>query len=337
MIDHTSTSVSYTVVGDSNVSASDLQNIALGLEPAGTQSVYHAVTTKKSTETSGGSTKTDVSTTGQTYTKTSDGAGASTLSVASDQSTDVVSGSTDVDDVAVPNSVSADGRLMTTSFSLAPLALFSNNVGTSTTTVSVSYDGASPVTLESYSSTSASDSYDGYGVGTRSGILEGTVVLTRILPAADAPSTTQSAGQSSPTYVFDPLTGGSVLQTAPVSTTGGGPTSETIAEHILTMSVVGTSASDLGQLQKMVQGALSGIVNASTLVGALQTQIATQQTFNSALSDSLTSGIGSLVDADMNVASVRLQAEQTQQQLGIQALSVANQNSQLVLKLFQAA
>ena len=103
------------------------------------------------------------------------------------------------------------------------------------------------------------------------------------------------------------------------------------------MSVVGTSASDLGQLQKMVQGALSGIVNASTLVGALQTQIATQQTFNSALSDSLTSGIGSLVDADMNVASVRLQAEQTQQQLGIQALSVANQNSQLVLKLFQAA
>ena len=43
---------------------------------------------------------------------------------------------------------------------------------------------------------------------------------------------------------------------------------------------------------------------------------------------------GSLVDADMNVASTRLQALQTQQQLGIQSLSIANQNSQLILKLF---
>ena len=53
--------------------------------------------------------------------------------------------------------------------------------------------------------------------------------------------------------------------------------------------------------------------------------------------DALTSGVGSLVDADMNVASTRLQALQTQQQLGIQALSMANNNSQLILKLFQAA
>lgn len=86
-----------------------------------------------------------------------------------------------------------------------------------------------------------------------------------------------------------------------------------------------------------VQTAITGIINASTTVGSLQTQISTQQTFNSSLSDALTSGIGSLVDADMNVASTRLQALQTQQQLGIQALSMANQNSQLILKLFQAA
>ena len=61
------------------------------------------------------------------------------------------------------------------------------------------------------------------------------------------------------------------------------------------------------------------------------------QTYNSTLSDALTSGIGSLVDADMNVASTRLQALQTQQQLGLQALSMANQNGQSILKLFQAA
>ena len=41
-----------------------------------------------------------------------------------------------------------------------------------------------------------------------------------------------------------------------------------------------------------------------------------------------------LVDADMNTASTRLQALQTQQQLGIQSLSIANQNAQLILKMF---
>ena len=53
-----------------------------------------------------------------------------------------------------------------------------------------------------------------------------------------------------------------------------------------------------------------------------------------ALSNAITQGVGSLVDADMNQASTRLNALQTQQQLGIQALSVANQNSQIILKLF---
>ncbi len=62
-----------------------------------------------------------------------------------------------------------------------------------------------------------------------------------------------------------------------------------------------------------------------------------RQDFDAALAAALTSGIGSLIDADMNVASTRLRALQTQEQLGIQALSTANQNHQLILKLFQAA
>jgi flagellin len=49
----------------------------------------------------------------------------------------------------------------------------------------------------------------------------------------------------------------------------------------------------------------------------------------------LTTGVSSLVDADMNEASTRLSALQVQQQLGIQALSIANSNTQLILKLFQ--
>ena len=57
-------------------------------------------------------------------------------------------------------------------------------------------------------------------------------------------------------------------------------------------------------------------------------------TFNNALTTNYATGIGALVDADMNTASTRLQALQTQEQLGIQSLSIANQNTQLILKLF---
>ena len=57
-------------------------------------------------------------------------------------------------------------------------------------------------------------------------------------------------------------------------------------------------------------------------------------TFVSALQESITKGVGSLVDADMNEESTKLQALQVQQQLGVQSLGIANQNSMLILKLF---
>ena len=53
------------------------------------------------------------------------------------------------------------------------------------------------------------------------------------------------------------------------------------------------------------------------------------------LAISLTAGIGSLVDADMEEASARLQALQVQQQLGVQALSIANQAPQTIMSLFR--
>ena len=80
--------------------------------------------------------------------------------------------------------------------------------------------------------------------------------------------------------------------------------------------------------------AIASVTSAGATLGATKTRIDSQSTFVSSLSDAITSGVGSLVDADMNVASTRLQALQTQQQLGIQSLSIANQNSQLILKLF---
>ena len=106
---------------------------------------------------------------------------------------------------------------------------------------------------------------------------------------------------------------------------------------LLALDITNAKSSDIKAAAQGMTGILSALTGASGLVGSVQNVAATAQTFNASLSDALTSGVGSLVDADMNVASTRLQALQTQQQLGIQALSMANQNSQLILKLFQAA
>ena len=76
-------------------------------------------------------------------------------------------------------------------------------------------------------------------------------------------------------------------------------------------------------------------VDAAASFGANRGRIETQSDFISKLSDSLKSGIGALVDADMEAASARLQALQTQQQLAVQALSIANQSPQTILSLFR--
>ena len=61
-----------------------------------------------------------------------------------------------------------------------------------------------------------------------------------------------------------------------------------------------------------------------------------QSEFVGKVMDAMKSGIGALVDADMEAASARLQALQTQQQLGIQALPIANQAPQNILQLFRS-
>ncbi len=76
-------------------------------------------------------------------------------------------------------------------------------------------------------------------------------------------------------------------------------------------------------------------IDASAAFGSVQKRIDIQNDFVSKLSDALTAGIGTLVDADMEEASARLQALQVQQQLGIQALSIANQQPQNLLSLFR--
>ncbi|OHV83141.1 flagellin N-terminal helical domain-containing protein [Mesorhizobium sp. ORS 3428] len=84
-----------------------------------------------------------------------------------------------------------------------------------------------------------------------------------------------------------------------------------------------------------VETALSKLSTGAASLGAAKSRIDTQKSFLSNLSDSIDKGVGALVDADMNKESTRLQALQVQQQLGIQALSIANGNSQQILSLFR--
>ncbi|WP_372421655.1 flagellin N-terminal helical domain-containing protein [Salinarimonas chemoclinalis] len=95
------------------------------------------------------------------------------------------------------------------------------------------------------------------------------------------------------------------------------------------------TAADMQQLIGLVDAALSDITDAATNLGAIKNRIGLQQDFVKGLKDSIDRGVGQLVDADMNAESTRLQALQVQQQLGIQALSIANSNSQNILSLFR--
>ena len=81
--------------------------------------------------------------------------------------------------------------------------------------------------------------------------------------------------------------------------------------------------------------AIETLTTAATALGSYKSRITLQQEFIGALRDSIDRGVSSLVDADMNEESTRLQALQVQQQLGVQALSIANQSSQQILRLFQ--
>jgi flagellin len=85
----------------------------------------------------------------------------------------------------------------------------------------------------------------------------------------------------------------------------------------------------------LVDAALAFMTSAGADLGSISMRIDLQEDFVNKLSDSLDSGVGRLVDADMNEESTRLKALQTQQQLAVQSLSIANSSSEVILSLFR--
>ena len=116
---------------------------------------------------------------------------------------------------------------------------------------------------------------------------------------------------------------------------GGAGTGALTSGAVAVNAINITAAGDVDTAAAAVEAALETTRNFATELGAAKNQIDAQSKFLGVLSESMTNSVSTLVDADMNEASTRLQALQTQQQLGVQSLSIANQNSQMILKLFQ--
>jgi flagellin len=118
-----------------------------------------------------------------------------------------------------------------------------------------------------------------------------------------------------------------------LDTVSGGASVDTI--NISTLTDSAADQTTLSGYISQVTAAINSVASAAAGLGAVKNRIATNTDFVKTLMDSVNRGVGQLVDADMNAESTRLQALQTQQQLGVQALSIANQNSQSILSLFR--
>ena len=134
------------------------------------------------------------------------------------------------------------------------------------------------------------------------------------------------------TELFDAADQSGILDKT-FTTTGAGAV--TVSVSNLNITTAGVDNTDIDQMISNVDTAIKSMASAASTLGAAKSRISIQKDFVGELMNSIESGISTLVDADMTKESTRLQALQTQQQLGIQALSIANSSAQSVLSLFR--
>ena len=134
------------------------------------------------------------------------------------------------------------------------------------------------------------------------------------------------------TELFDADDQSGILDTE-ITTTGGGAVTVSVAT--LDITAAGIDDTDIDELISHVDSALQDMTTAAADIGSAAKRVDLQNEFVGNLMDAIDRGIGQLVDADMSEESTKLQALQTQQQLGIQALSIANSGAQSILSLFR--
>ena len=133
-----------------------------------------------------------------------------------------------------------------------------------------------------------------------------------------------------------------------VSRTGGTFAATTLSFDSVNLGAIQTAldAIDINPATPLTQAALQATlvtaetqlglaIDAATALGVAEKTVEGQQTFLGALTDTIDSGVSSMVDADMEAEAARLQALQVQQQLATQSLSMANQSPQNIMSLFR--
>ena len=136
------------------------------------------------------------------------------------------------------------------------------------------------------------------------------------------------------TKLYDAADQSGILDSQSTTVNGG----VTYSVGTLDISTLTNSSNDLQDLEQMITSVDTAIGNMTTAaadLGAVKQRVTLQQDFVKAMMDAIDRGIGTLVDADMNEESTKLQALQVQEQLGVQSLSIANQNNQNILSLFK--
>jgi len=144
------------------------------------------------------------------------------------------------------------------------------------------------------------------------------------------------------TQVANPLTTNSVLtirnaNASAVSLAASSFTGGTAGGGLGALASIDVQTSDATAASALtaIDGLINTAINAAAALGSSQKRVQNQGEFMSTLVDSIAAGVGTITDADMEAASAKLQALQVQQQLGIQALSIANQSAQTLLTLFR--
>jgi flagellin len=157
--------------------------------------------------------------------------------------------------------------------------------------------------------------------------------ITDSLTASGAVNTvaTRDATTGAITITNNDATAGNTIGTTLAENLGGTAGGGLAALGTVDVSTNAGAASALTEIETLIQTT----VDAQAAFGTAENRVDLQNNFITSLIDSFNAGIGSLVDADLEEASARLQALQVQQQLGIQALSIANQAPQSILALFR--
>ena len=179
--------------------------------------------------------------------------------------------------------------------------------------------------LTSIASSASFSGENWLSIGT--GITAGTKnVVASFNRAADGTVSVGTIGvDTTKTKLFDADNADGILDGARTGTT-----------VVSTLALTGaTTDAAISTMISDVDEAIGLMTTAASNLGAAKSRMDIQSEFVSNLRDSIEKGVGTLVDADMTEESTRLKALQTQQQLGVQALSIANSSSQSLLSLFR--